>query len=126
MIATNIWQGAPENIWRFYNGRANIENMIKEGAQSFGLEVSPSHQYAGNMAYLQMGMLAYNLVNWFKEKALNQIEHKKMLKWIRHHFLIIAGKLVSSGRSCILKLSASYPYQKEYWQAEARLEALQI
>jgi hypothetical protein len=126
VITTNIWQGAPEKIWRFYNGRANIENMIKEGAQNFGLEVSPSHQYAGNMAYLQIGMLAYNLVNWFKEKALNQTEHKKMLKWIRHHFFIIAGKLVSSGGSIFLKLSASYPYQKEYRQAEARMEALQI
>ncbi len=126
VIATNIWKDTPEKVWRFYNGRANIENMLKEGAQGFGLEVSPSHQYAGNMAYFQIGMLAYNLVNWFKEKALNQTQHKKMLKWIRHHFFIIAGKLVSSGGSLTLKLSQSYPYREEYRQAEARLEALQI
>jgi hypothetical protein len=126
VIATNIWQGAPENLWRFYNERANIENMIKEGAQSFGLEVSPSHQYAGNMAYFQMGMLAYNLLNWFKEKALNQTEHKKMLKWIRRHYFLIAGRLVRSGRSLVLKLSQNYPWQEEYRKAEYRLEGWQF
>jgi len=126
VIATNIWKDAPEEVWRFYNGRANIENMIKESALSFGLEVSPSHKYAGNMAYLQMGMLAYNLMNWFKEKVLNQTKQKKMLKWIRNHYFLIAGRLVRRGRSLLLKLSQDYPWQKEYRQAEARLEALQF
>ena len=126
VIATNIWAAVPEEIWRFYNGRANIENMIKEAGQGFGLEVSPSHKYAGNMAYLQMGMLAYNLMNWFKEQVLNQTWQKKMLKWIRHHFIWIAGRLVRSGRSLVLKLSESYPWQEDYRQAEARLERLQF
>ena len=116
----------PEDVWRFYNGRANIENMIKEGALGFGLEVSPCHRYGGNAAYFQLGMLAYNLMNWFKELALNQQQHKTMVKWIRQHFLFIAGKLVSSGGSLILKLSQNYPWQTEYRNAEARLEALQF
>ena len=126
VIATNIRKGTPEGIWRFYNGRANIENMIKEGMAGFGLEVSPSHQYAGNMAYFQIGMLAYNLMNWFKEAALGQKQHKRMLKWIRQHFFLIAGRLVSSGGSLTLKLSQNYPWAQDYRQAEARLEALQF
>lgn len=126
VIATNIRQAAPEEVWRFYNGRASIENMIKEAGLGFGLEVSPSHKYAGNMAYLQMGMLAYNLLNWFKEKALNQSQQKKMLKWIRRHYFLIAGRLVRSGRSLVLKLSQNYPWQEEYRKAEYRLEGLQF
>ncbi len=126
VIATNIRKRAPEEVWRWYNGRANLENMIKEGAQGFVLEVSPSHWYAGNMAYFQIGMLAYNLMNWFKEAALDQYKHKKMLKWIRYHFFLIAGKLVRTSGSLTLKLSESYPWQEEYRQAEARLEALQF
>ena len=126
VIVTNLWKETPETVWRFYNGRANLENMLKEGAEGFGLEVSPSHQYAGNMAYFQIGMLAYNLMNWFKEQALQQIKHKKMLKWIRYHFFLIAGKLVSSGGSLLLKLSQGYPYQKEYRQADDRLAELHI
>ena len=126
VIATNIKREAPENIWRFYNGRANIENMIKEAGLEFGLEVSPSHFYAGNMAYFEIGMLAYNLMNWFKELALEQQKNKTMLKWIRTQFLLIAGKLVRTSRYVILKLSRSYPWQDEYRKAEARLEALQF
>ncbi len=126
VIATNIRKDGPENVWRFYNGRANIENMIKEGVLGFGLEVSPCHRYGGNAAYFQMGMLAYNLMNWFKELALNQQPHKTMVKWIRQHFLFIAGKLVSSGGRLILKLSQNHPWQTEYHNAEARLEALQF
>jgi hypothetical protein len=126
VIATNIRIESPENIWRFYNGRANIENMIKEAAMGFGLEVSPSHWYAGNMAYFQIGMLAYNLMNWFKELALEQKKNKMMIKWIRNHFFFIAGKLVRTGRCFVLKLSQNYPWQEEYRKAEARLEALQF
>jgi len=126
VIVTNIRKEAPEGIWRFYNGRANIENMIKEAALGFGLEASPSHWYAGNMAYFQIGMLAYNLTNWFKELALNQNKHKTMIKWIRNHFFLIAGKLVRTGGCLILNLSRSYPWQEEYRKAEARLEALQF
>lgn len=126
VIVTNIRGETPEYIWRFYNGRANIENMIKEAAMGFGLEVSPSHWYAGNMAYFQINMLAYNLMNWFKEVALEQNKKKMMIKWIRNRFFFIAGKLVQTGRCLILKLSQNYPWQEEYRKAETRLEALQF
>ena len=126
VIATNIREGTPEEIWRFYNGRANVENMIKEAAMGFGMDISPSHCYAGNMAYFYIGMLAYNLMNWFKELVLEQQKHKAMLKWLRNHFFLIAGKLVRTGRMVIFKLSQNYPWQEEYRKAEARLEALQL
>ncbi len=126
VIVTNISKEAPEDIWRFYNGRANVENMIKEAGMGFGLEVSPSHHYGGNAAYFQIGMLTYNLMNWFKELALAQNQKKAMIKWIRTHFLLIAGKLVRTGGYLILKLSQNYPWQEEYRKAEARLEALQL
>jgi hypothetical protein len=34
VIVTNIQWMSPEEVWRFYNGRANVENMIKEGILS--------------------------------------------------------------------------------------------
>ena len=126
VIATNIRERTPEEIWRFYNGRANVENMIKEAASGFGMDISPSHWYAGNMAYFYIGLLAYNMMNWFKELVLEQQKHKAMLKQLRNNFFLIAGKLVRTGRKVILKLSQNYPWQEEYRKAEARLEALQF
>ena len=92
----------------------------------FGMDESPSHWYAGNMTYFHIGMLAYNLMNWFKELALKQDKHKAMLKWLRNNFFFIAGKMIHTGGTFILKLSQNYPYQEEYRKAESRLEALQF
>jgi len=125
VIVTNIdW--APEEVWRFYNDRANVENMVKEGMMGYGLDVVVSHSYGANMAHFYITMLTYNLMNWFKEGVLGQRKVKRMAKWVRQRFLLIAGRLVSRGRRLILRLSQSYPWQREYERAEARLEALKL
>jgi DDE family transposase len=45
VIVTKIAEMSPEEVWRFYNGRANVENMIKEGILSYSLDVNISHFY---------------------------------------------------------------------------------
>ncbi len=47
-----------------------------------------------------------------------------MGKWIRHRFLSIAGRLVTSGRRLILKLQEDWAYREEYKEVEERLERL--
>lgn len=126
VIVTNIEGWAPEEVWHFYNGRANVENMVKEGMMGYGLDVAVSHSYGANMAHFYITMLTYNLMNWFKEGVLGQGKVKRMAKWVRQHFLLIAGRLVSRGRRLILRLSQSYPWQREYQRAEARLEVLKL
>ena len=69
-------------------------------------------------------MLAYNLMNLFKEVVLGQKEKKKMGKWIRQRFFLIAGKLIKSGRKFILKLQEDWAYKEEYYVAERRLGVL--
>jgi hypothetical protein len=49
-----------------------------------------------------------------------------LAKWVRQHFFLIAGRLVSKGRRLILRLSQGYPWKEEYQRAEARLEALKL
>jgi len=126
VIVTNIEEMAPEEVWRFYNGRANVENMIKEGMMGYGLDVTLSHYYGGNVAHFFLVMLAYNLMNWFKELVLGQRKVKRMAKWVRRRFLLIAGKLVRRGRRWILTLPRDWPWQKEYHRAEKRLMALRL
>jgi hypothetical protein len=124
VIVTNIEDMLPEEVWRFYNGRANVENMIKEGILSYSLDVNISHFYGANVAHFQLVMLAYNLMNLFKELVLGQKDKKRMGKWIRQRFLLIAGRIISSGRKFILKLSEDWAYKEEYNEAERRVEAL--
>ena len=124
VIVANIEEEKPEEVWRFYNDRANVENMIKEGILGYGLDVTPSHWYGGNAAHFFLVMLAYNLMNWFKEKVLGQNKEKRMAKWIRQRFLVIGGKLVKRDRKWILNLPLNWPWREEYEQAEQRLEVL--
>ena len=61
VIVTNIEWISPEEVWRFYNGRANVENMIiKEGILSCSLDVNISHFYGANVVHFHLVMLAYN------------------------------------------------------------------
>ena len=124
VIVTNIEDMLPEDVWRFYNGRANVENMIKEGILSYSLDVNISHFYGANVAHFHLVMLAYNLMNLFKEVVLGQKDKKRMGKWIRQRFFFIAGKLVSSSRRFILKLQEDWAYKEEYNEADRRLEGL--
>jgi hypothetical protein len=68
-------------------------------------------------------MLAYNLMNLFKELVLGQKDMKRMEKWIRQRFFLIAGKLTKSGGKFILKLQEDWAYKEEYNEAERNLES---
>jgi len=124
VIVTNMEKWSPEEVWRFYNQRACVENMIKEGMMGYGLDVAVSHYYGANVAHFFLVMLAYNLMNWFKEGVLGQKKLKRMAKWIQERFFYIPGKLIKRGRKEILNLLLNWPWREEYQKAEQRLEAL--
>ena len=124
VIVTNIEEWSPEEVWRFYNQRACVENMIKEGMMGYGLDVAASYHYGANVAHFFLVMLAYNLMNWFKEGVLGQRKVKRMAKWIRERFFYIPGKLIKRGRKWILNLPLNWPWQEEYHKAEQRLKVL--
>ena len=63
-------------------------------------------------------------MNLLKELVLEQSDRKRMGKWIRQRFSLIAGRLMRSGRKIILKLSEDWAYKEEYSEPGRRLEGL--
>lgn len=123
VIATDSTRG-PEEVWRFYNKRASCENFIKEGIYGFGLDKVVSHSYAGNSTWFELLMLAYNLMNPVfntGEEALGQKNVKEMVQTIRERLFLIPGRLVSGGRSLVLKLERTWFYRADYERALARV-----
>jgi len=110
-----------EEVWRFYNQRACCENFIKEGIYGFGLDKVVSHNYGGNYAWFELMMLAYNLMNFFKEQVLNQKKVKNTIQTIRDGLFLIPARLISTSRRRVLKLEETWIYKKEYDAALARL-----
>jgi hypothetical protein len=97
-------------------GHSQSNDVVKKGVIEYGLDVTIFHCYGANVAYFFLVMLAYNLMNWFKEGMLGQKKVKRMARWIRQRFFLIAGKLVRRGRRWILNLPKNWPWQEEYLQ----------
>ncbi|MFQ5868070.1 MAG: IS1380 family transposase [bacterium] len=120
VIVTNSAR-LPEEVFRFYNKRACCENFIKEGIYGIGLDKVVSRSYAGNYAWFELLMLAYNLINFFKEEALNQKKVKNMVWTIRERLFLIPAKLTTTRRRWFLKLESTWFYRQEYEEALARV-----
>jgi phosphopantetheinyl transferase len=60
---------SPEKVWHFYDGRANVENMIKEGITSHSLDVNISHFHGAIARFLSV-MLAYGIDMYSESKVL--------------------------------------------------------
>lgn len=102
-------------VIQFYCGRGKMENFIKEGKRGFNFSSLSSHSKIVNANRLQVHVLAYNLINWFRRLVLPMSMRKQQINTIRLKLLKVAAKVVHSGRYIIFKLCSSCPYKKEYY-----------
>lgn len=121
VIVTNS-QAPPEAVWRFYNGRCNVENLIKEGRLGLSMDEVCSHAWAANMLHNWLALLAGNLVGWFGEYLLG-LERRHSIALLRERLLRIPARLLRSGRQWVLRLSAHYRHLDLFLRAHQRLRA---
>ena len=106
-IATNMVEEDPEEVVWKYNGRAQIENHIKEIKSGFGMEWMPSGDFGANGVYFGIGILTYNLFIAQKLLTLPEEWKTKTIKSVRWFLMEVGGKLVLHGRRMILKIATS-------------------
>jgi hypothetical protein len=124
VIVTNM-RLSPLNTWRFYNGRAAIELIIKELKGDYPLAKIPTKHFASNEAYFHILLFSYNLINWFKRLCLPVELQHMTLKTLRHRLLLIPGELINSGNRPSLKLPANFLYKDAFEYAIKKTENLQ-
>ena len=100
-----------------HNDRGRMEKAIGELKDGFGLDRLPCGQLMANAAYLQVCLIAYNLVQTFKSCALPQSWRKFEIKNLRFRLLCRAAKLVSHAGQTVLKLSQSYAHFEVFERA---------
>jgi len=61
-------------------------------------------------------MLAYNLFLLFKVDLAKETEYRQQIKTFRLKYIFIAGKIIRTARSVVMKLSEKYTYQEIYEQ----------
>jgi hypothetical protein len=119
-IATGmIEQSTEEVVWR-YNGRAHIENHIKEIKSGFGMDRIPSGEFSANAVHFGIGMMTYNL--FIAQKLLTMPEQwkTKTIKSLRWLLIEVAGKLIYHGRRIVLKVATSFDKYRLYLEMRRR------
>lgn len=123
-IATSVLEeSAHERVWA-YNDRAHIENHLKEIKGGFGMERLPSGEFGGNALFFGIGILTYNLFMAQKLLTMPEAWRTKTIKSIRWLLVEVAGKLITHGRTLILKISASREKLRLYLEMRRKTYAL--
>ena len=125
VIVTNRTESAEELV-AFHLQRATMENFIKETKYGLSLDRFPCQEFRANRAYLTVGMLAYNIVNWLKRLAMPGMYRKKLLKALRYRFFNVAARVVKHGRYVILRLAQGMHRFKDILYAYQRILNLQF
>ncbi len=107
-------QAARTEVVLFYEKRGNCENYIKEAKYDMAVGHLLLKSFWANEAIFQLMMLAYNLFLLFKMDFAKGTEYRQQLKTFRLKYIFLAGKIIRTARSVVMKLSEKYPYQEIY------------
>ena len=125
VVVTNM-KRTPLNTWRFYNGRAAVELIIKELKGNYPLGKIPTKHFLANEAYFHILLFSYNLINWFKRLCLPKEFQNMTLKSLSSHFLSIPSELTKTENRPVLKLPANFIYRNAFEYAVNKIEKLKI
>jgi hypothetical protein len=102
---------------------ARVEDRIAE-ARELGLARLPFYAFEANQTWLELILLAQDLLAWKRVLILDPDSARLAPKRLRHRLLHVAGRLTRSGRRRTLHLPARWPWAGALIAAFARLRAL--
>lgn len=108
-LVTNM-TATPWHIWQFYNDRSQAELIIRELKAAYALDKIPMHDFAGNEAFFQLVLLAYNLLNWFKRLCAPPSLQRATLQRLRRQLFLAPAQLVKPQGRPVLRLARAYPF----------------
>jgi hypothetical protein len=115
--------GHVAEIERRHRGRARVEDHIRNDKDT-GLRNLPFRDFEHNGVWLQLVLIAHDLLCWTQRLLLNGELAKAEPKRLRYRLLHVAGRLAFHGRQARLRLQRTWPWAGELAAAFARLKAL--
>lgn len=125
VIVTNLKLN-PLNVWKFYNGRASVELIIKELKGDYPLGKIPTRHFPANETYFHLLLFAYNLINWFKRLYLPKEFQNMTLKTLRNQLLLIPGELIRVHNKPVLKFPSNFIYKSTIEYALKQLDKTKL
>jgi Transposase DDE domain group 1 len=102
----------PLAVWRYYNGRADCENIIKELQQGFALTILCLQSFWATEAALCLATLTYNLTALFQRHLGWQ--QKVTIHSLRFWLFITPGISAHSAEKNTIKLAVP-PRERDWW-----------
>jgi hypothetical protein len=110
-------------IERRHRQRAHVEDRIRDDKDT-GLAKLPFKEFALNEVWLEIVMLAHDLIVWTQALLLDGELAKAEPKRLRYRLFHVAARLAFSGRRAKLHLQATWPWAAELLAAFHQLKAL--
>ena len=114
--------GDAVEIERLHRGRGDAENLIR-GAKQTGLENLPFHEFALNAVWLELSLIAQNLIAWTQQLCLEGELAICEPKALRYRLLHTAGRLSFHARRAVLRLPANWPWRRARRRVHANTRA---
>jgi hypothetical protein len=109
-------------IERRHRQRARIEDRIRDDKDT-GLAKFPFKEFALNEVWLQIVLLAHDLIIWTQALLLDGELAKAEPKRLRYRLFHVAARLAFSGRRAKLHLQHTWPWAAELVAAFTKLKA---
>jgi hypothetical protein len=122
-ILTDQPDGDIAVLERRHRQRARVEDRVRDDKDT-GLAKLPFKAFAMNEVWVEIVMLAHDLIVWTQALALDGELAKAEPKRLRYRLLHIAARLAFSGRQAKLHLPAAWPWTKTLKAAFEKLRAL--
>jgi len=120
-IVTTLATRAVE-VWRFYNGRGDCENRIKELKYDFNGDGFCLQSFNGTEAVFRLNCFLFNLVSDFKRVVLRDMT--LTLSTIRSKVFVVGVLLGSRGRNKVLRLGLTRHWKEQFEVLLVRLRSL--
>jgi hypothetical protein len=105
---TNDWLALPEEIPFEYDGRAEVETVIRDLKNGLGLGKVPSASFDANHAMFLVKLLAHNLLRRFVTETAPRLAYWRT-PWVRRALILRPARLLRSGRQWTLRLPPTAP-----------------
>lgn len=108
-----------------YRRRGRAERQICD-TKTTGLANLPSHSFAINTAWLQMTLIAHDLLAWTRTLTLDGDLATAEPKRLRYCLFHTAGQIATTGRRRFCRLSHNWPWTTNLLDAFDRLHTIRI
>jgi hypothetical protein len=116
-------EGDAVEVERLHRARANAEDRVRAAKQT-GLENLPFRDFDHNAVWLELSLIAQDLIAWTQLLALDGELAVCEPKTLRYRLLHTAARLAFHARRATLRLQRTWPWADALAAAFARLAAL--